>query len=346
MAMAKAPYQPPVSALLTYGSCLELDKKIEEPERDRLIQEVIDGGEQKIDRQKLAQIKTVPRTEKWPNYVEALGLTLEHVPELIRMATDEDLEWASGESLEVWAPVHAWRSLGQLKAKAAVEPLLSRFKDRDAEWACEEIPWVLGMIGESAIEPVAAHLANRRYKDWSRVSASESLERIALAQPELKERCVEKFVAQLRDYKRNPKLLNSFLVSSLIEFEVTDEAELIGAAHLANRVDETICGTWANVQIDLGLASEADFTPEELELPRPEWVQFPEDSKPSAFDLGLPTKAPADDISVVWGDGKLPFGKQKASKKSKGFGGGKTSGKTGGKTSGKSKGFSKKKGKS
>ena len=55
-----------------------------------------------------------PTAGKWPNYLE-LGLTQEHIPELIRMLTDEDLIWAPSDSLEVWAPMHAWRALGQLQ---------------------------------------------------------------------------------------------------------------------------------------------------------------------------------------------------------------------------------------
>jgi hypothetical protein len=47
---------------------------------------------------------------EWPNYLD-LGLGSEHVPELIEVATDNELNWADSESLEVWAPVHAWRAL-------------------------------------------------------------------------------------------------------------------------------------------------------------------------------------------------------------------------------------------
>lgn len=39
----------------------------------------------------------------WPDYLK-LGLTGEHVPELIRMALDEELHWADSESDAVWAP--------------------------------------------------------------------------------------------------------------------------------------------------------------------------------------------------------------------------------------------------
>ncbi len=322
--MANVSYQAPVSALLTYGDCQKIDKQFKDPERDRLMEEVM-SAEGKIDRAKLSQIKVVPRTERWPNYVEEVGLTPEHVPELIRMMADEALNEAGEDSLEVWAPVHAWRSLGQLRAEEAVEPLLTTlFKNRDADWEREEIPCVLGLIGESAITPLTTYLAKRRHKEWTRISATESIERIAKSNPELKARCLEVLAHQLKDYVRGPRSLNGFLVSSIVELEGTDYAELMGEAYGAGRVDETICGTWPNVQIDMGLAKEEDFTPEELELPKPEWAKFigQRESKPSAFDLGLPTKQPDDELSIVFGDGKLPFGKQKATKKNKGFGGG------------------------
>ena len=51
--------------------------------------------------------------KEWPDYLE-LGFAREHVPDLIGMATDEELNWADSDSLEVWAPIHAWRALGQL----------------------------------------------------------------------------------------------------------------------------------------------------------------------------------------------------------------------------------------
>ena len=99
-----ARYQPPVERLLTYG------------ESDRI------------------------RPDDWPDYPE-LGLGPEHVPDLIQMATDEALNEADAESTEVWAPLHAWRALGQLRAVEAVEPLLELF-DRleEDDWVHEELP--------------------------------------------------------------------------------------------------------------------------------------------------------------------------------------------------------------
>jgi PBS lyase HEAT-like repeat-containing protein len=135
-------YQPPVGRLLTYG------------ESDRI------------------------RLDDWPDYRE-LGIGPEHVPDLIQMATDEALNEADAESTEVWAPLHAWRALGQLRAVEAVEPLLELF-DRleDDDWVHEELPVVFGLIGPAALPALAAYLADLLHTDSSRISASRSIEEI------------------------------------------------------------------------------------------------------------------------------------------------------------------------
>lgn len=56
----------------------------------------------------------------WPDYL-SLGLTEKDIPQLIEMFKDKDLQFAKTSSMEVWAPVHAWRTLGQLKAKEEID---------------------------------------------------------------------------------------------------------------------------------------------------------------------------------------------------------------------------------
>ena len=80
------------------------------------------------------------RTERErPDYL-GLGLGREHVPELIRMATDPDLNHGDSNSPDVWAPLHACRALGELRAEEAIEPLLLLFDDEDDDWMLEELP--------------------------------------------------------------------------------------------------------------------------------------------------------------------------------------------------------------
>src|SRR2546421_7297589 len=118
--------------------------------------------------------------QNWPNYAE-LGIGPEHIPDLIRMATDEELRWADSESLEVWAPIHAWRTLGALHAEAAIEPLLSLLKEideNDDDWVQEELPEVYGRIGPAAIPALAAYMADKTHHLWARVAVVDSLEKI------------------------------------------------------------------------------------------------------------------------------------------------------------------------
>src|SRR5689334_3370154 len=86
----------------------------------------------------------------WPDYVTEYGFTEEHVPALIQLATDGSLCELESEDPLVWAPLHAWRALGQLRAEEAVEPLLGllwRIDEWDDDWAGDELPEVIGMIG-------------------------------------------------------------------------------------------------------------------------------------------------------------------------------------------------------
>src|ERR1700677_4788535 len=85
---------------------------------------------------------------EWPNYPEMYALGNEHIPALIRMACDMALHTADHARPEIWAPVHAWRALAQLRAEEAIAPLLKFSKivwDDDA--VSQEFATVLGMIG-------------------------------------------------------------------------------------------------------------------------------------------------------------------------------------------------------
>ncbi len=250
----------------------EVDKSVPDPERDRIVKQILLAGPGKATRELVSQIKPSRKFESWPNYLEELRITSEHIPELIQMATDEALNYADSDSVKVWAPIHAWRCLGFLKAEAAVEPLLSLFTGEEfADWTREEVPWVLGMIGESAIAPVALFLANRKNDDWDRIAMIAVFEHTALLYPELKERCIKRVASQLADFRHNSEEVNAFLVSALVELEAVSKANLIERVYANGEIDDSVCGTWASVQIDLGLAKEEDFDPSELE-PEYHWV--------------------------------------------------------------------------
>jgi hypothetical protein len=122
--------------------------------------------------------------EQWPDYRER-GLTKEHIPDLIRMATDLDLHNLRRESPEVWAPLHAWRALAQLRAVEAVNPLVLLFEQlKDDDWLPEELPTVLSMIGPGAIPTLERFLADDGIEEIGRISVPACLVRMARDHPD------------------------------------------------------------------------------------------------------------------------------------------------------------------
>ncbi|CAA9448380.1 MAG: hypothetical protein AVDCRST_MAG78-3114 [uncultured Rubrobacteraceae bacterium] len=215
----------------------------------------------------------------WPDYPDLVGLGPEHVSELIRMVTDEDLNWADPESLEVWAPVHAWRALGQLQATTASEPLLELFQEVEEgnDWAGDELPEVYGLIGRAAIPALERYLADTSRELWARVTAAYSLERIAARDPSARIKCVAVLSRQLEKFPQSDPTLNGFLINYLIDLGAVGMAPLMEQAFAADSVDLSIQGDWEDVQVELGLKTSR-------ETPRPYYFAL---DPPTSDEPGL-----------------------------------------------------------
>ncbi len=199
-------YQPPVERLLTYG------------ESDRI------------------------PPEEWPDYRE-LGIGPEHILELIQMATDEAFNMADSESAEVWAPLHAWRALGQLRAVEAVEPLLELFDRLEYDdWVHEELPLVFALIGPTALPPLAAYLAELWHTDSSLISAIASIEQIGKQWPDARDEALAILEERLERFEENESDVNAFLIEALVELGAKEAAPLIERAFAEGYVDPMVMG--------------------------------------------------------------------------------------------------------
>lgn len=208
----------------------------------------------------------------------ALGIGMEHVPELIRMAQDRfryEIE-ADPDSPAMWAPFHAWHALGQLRAEAAIEPLVGILRlidEEEDDWVASDLPDALGKMGAPAIPALSAFLRDPSKGLWGRVGASTSLRRIAECYPETRDTCVAAITAQLEQYAENDETLNGLLTCELVELHATESGPAMEGAFAAGAVDLSIVGDWQDVQIQLGLL-------ERRKTPRPSRGWF----APEVFD--------------------------------------------------------------
>ena len=225
--MSPTPYTPPVDKLLTLG----------EPE------------------------PFAP--DRWPNYLE-LGLGPEHIPDLIRMATDHEIrsiepKEGEEEEPEFWAPIHAMRALGQLHAEAAIEPLIELLTvQAEDEWTQEELRYVFGLIGPAAIPALAAYLADTSHEMYPRSYAAHGLEEIGNWHPESRSEVIAALTKQLEAFGENDYELNAFLISNLSHLKAVEALPLIERAFAADRVDEFVIGL-DDVLVEFGLKEREEI---------------------------------------------------------------------------------------
>lgn len=220
--MPIADYQPPVAKLLTYGECKPT------------------------------------RIEDWPNYVQELALQKNHIPALLKMVADESLNSEQAKGLEIWAPIHAWRALGQLEALATAEPLLEQLEDRFNDWAHEEIPIALSLMGPSVMPAVQQYLAAPSHDVCGRISAIDYFRKLESRHPQEHNRCIEVITNQLAKHQENEPAFNGFLIAGLCDLHAVEKASDIEQAFAANHVDLSIMGDWDEAQVALGLKTRQE----------------------------------------------------------------------------------------
>ena len=222
-------YLPPVNKLLSYGDCHDFKRR--------------------------------------HNYLK-LGFTREHVPELIKMATDIELNLSDSESAEVWAPVHAWRILGQLQAEEAIEPLIELFHElEDDDWVDDELPIVFGKIGVKAVPALTKYLNDTAHNCQAHTRAVNSLEKIASANPSVRNECVSILTQKLKRVTKNDPDLNGFIICYLLDLKAVESIKTIREAYKRKCVEIHIPGDIEAVKYELGFReSPPEYLKEFLQL--------------------------------------------------------------------------------
>jgi hypothetical protein len=225
----------------------------------------------------------------WPDYPATYDLGNEHIPSLIRMACDMALHLDDSDGPEIWAPVHAWRALAQLRAVEAMEPLLQFSKiDMEDGAVSQEFAEVFGVIGPAAIAPIATFLDDLSL-DWMPASiASGGLKEIATRHPECRYECVRVLTRLLdRATDRDPTAIG-FTICCLLDLAAVEAIDAIREAFRLDAVDISIPGDLEDVEIDLGLR-------ERRTIPKPHYTfasgKFTSEAWPARSDSREPREA-------------------------------------------------------
>jgi hypothetical protein len=196
---------------------------------------------------------------EWPNYVAQYNLTAEHIPALIRMAVDPSCMTTDEDEIddfEYYAHIHAWRALGQLHAVEAAAPLIPLFNYADEygdDWAAEDLPEAIVLIGTPAIPALGAFLLDPKPKEWAKCAACESLELIVQADPAAIPEITEILTAALANYMQNNPIVNAAIISLLGRLRQPSTYALVEEAFAAEVVDTITMEDWEDFQVEVGL---------------------------------------------------------------------------------------------
>jgi hypothetical protein len=202
--------------------------------------------------------------EAWPDYPATFGLTADHATELRRMVQDPDLNAGDPSTPHVWAPVHAWRALGQLGATDAAEDLCRLCLDNGLDdWVGEEVPVVFAQLGAATLPVLARDLARKTEPEPGRMTLVQAVTEVGATAPSARNDCVAILHDQLAHYADQDDGLNALIVNGLVNFEAREAIETMRDAFTAEAVDIAMLGDVEDAEILLGLRSKRETPPPE-----------------------------------------------------------------------------------
>ncbi len=226
------------------------------------------------------------RSKLWPDYL-AFGITKEHIPELLRVIGHIGSFWHTDryDDEQGYTPIHAWRALGQLQAKEAIDTLILLAHENEEygiDWIGEEIPKVMGMIGPESIPALRGYLASPERKLWATVAIAHSLEILGDQYPESRDECIGILQSVLEDFLQNDETLNALLISYLVDLKAVEAVPLVERAYASGNVDLSVLGDFEDFQIELGLLEERVTPPQKFQWMKDterEWEAYRESQR-------------------------------------------------------------------
>ena len=190
-----------------------------------------------------------------------LGITVEHLPELSRMAVDRDL-LDSGEDYHWAGPIHAWRVLTGLKVPEAIAPLIQAMQELSEEWldwAGDELPTLLGRFGSAALPALSTCMVVPKQSNYSMENTVTAIGEVYKQYPENRADCIAVLTRQLEKFVENDPDWNAIIITGLVTvFNSIESAPLMEQAFQAGYVNEDWMGDWDEIQVELGLKDRSE----------------------------------------------------------------------------------------
>lgn len=190
---------------------------------------------------------------------KSLGITTEHITDLMRMATNANLlnSIDDEDNSGFCAAVHSWYALGQLQVPEIVPQLLDMVDQYDFDYLFEnEYPRVFKLIGVSGISSIEKYIFDESKSYLGRSYGIESLKKLG---EDYREECV----AVLSDFLTKPSCpdLAGITVCALIDLEASEHIDVIRTAFNRGYVNIDISGDLEDVEIAFGIREKRSTPP-------------------------------------------------------------------------------------
>ncbi len=212
--------------------------------------------------QALAELLTFGEPEKDLEYEDWADKLGDHVPDLIRMILDEDLNSREDDDPALWSPIHALRVLCILGPIEAAKPLLACL-GWDEDWVVDALTELYTAIGPASVPVLRDYLFDPSHDARGRSTASNAL--MAIAQEH--ESAHSDIVALLTGFLDRPEAdasadeeeITTSVIYDLSELGDPTAYDAIRRAYAEDRVSPHIIGL-DDVEIDFGMRPSIDHS--------------------------------------------------------------------------------------
>ena len=184
-------------------------------------------------------------------FARRASLQASHAPELLGMVLDEGLRGGWPADASTWAPLHALRLLGQLRAHQTAESLLTLMEDEN-DWLSDLLPSVWTAMGPKAAPPLWDYLEQRAAPPQWRGNVIIGLTRMGQKRKSYRRDVIEGFIKLLEESPSGDEEANGYVVHALASLLKARQAwPAIRRVYEANKLDDSIM-TLDDVRRDLG----------------------------------------------------------------------------------------------